>query len=577
MTRDEVLRQRIIDAAAELFAENGHGGTTLSAVAKRAGTSPRAVRRLVGDRAQLFAAVIDARLTSEAAERLAAAAADPQATPPLAVLLQAAARIFAAPERSWGLLELEVLMRAHRDDDVRTAVTARMRQRQRNMMAVIEQTRHAGGINEHVNDEALAHFSLALSVGLAMLEPAVDHRPSQASWNALMAQIGAAFAPVELLLAAEHEARTPWRLRVDIPDRPGGLAQLIRGLSTLHAHVVATSVLASEQDTRTIDLALTVPGGIGADTLLAVAMAVGRNAHVMPGSADDVIDLPTRVLDGATEMVTNPGSAPLAAAALVEADRFLVTDAAEGDDDAADVLRLQWTADRHVVLHRSWAPFARAEKSRASALLRLSAALANMQGDVEALGWVDAVKGGGTVWIRLSRPEDAEAVAAMHERCSERTRYRRYLRGAGQWRDVALRWLTGGHRGATVVAMSEEGVIVGLGNVFPDAQEDGVAAEIAVIVEDAYQGRGIGTRLVRHMIVLAERLGFEELVATVLAENGEMLQVLDDTGLDWDRELKNAVITMRAPLPMTVFGPRPAHPRRRGPANRDTRSADTSG
>lgn len=551
MTSDADLRQPIIDAAALLFAENAYGGTTLSAVAKRAGTSPRVVRRLIGDRAQLFAAVIDAKLTSEAADRLAAAAADPQATPPLAVLLQAAGQIFAAPERNWGLLELEVLMRARRDDDVRAAATARMSQRQRNMMAVVEQTRHAGGINDNVNDEALVHLSLALSVGLAMLEPVVDHRPSQPSWNALVAQIGASFAPVELLLAAEHEARTPWRLRVDIPDRPGGLAQLVRGLSTLHTHVVATSVLASEHDTRTIDLALTVPEGIGAETLLAVAMAVGRNGHVTRGSPDDVLDLPTRVLDSATEMVTNPGSAPLAAAMLVEADRFLVTDAVEGDDDAADVLRLQWTADRHVVLHRSWAPFARAEKSRASALLRLSAALANLQGDPEALGWIDSIKGGGTVWIRLSRPEDAEAVAAMHERCSERTRHRRYLSGAGRWRDVALRWLTGGHRGATLVAMSEEGVLIGLGNVFPDAPGDGIAAEIAVIIEDDYQGRGIGTRLVRHLIVLAERLGFQEVVATVLAENAEMLQVLEATGLAWSRESGDADITMRAPLPMT--------------------------
>lgn len=548
MTKDEVLRQRIIDVAAQLFAENGHGGTTVSAVAKRAGTSPRVVRRLIGGRAQLFAAVIAPELTSEAADWLAAAATDPQATPPLAVLLQAAGRIFAAPERSWGLLELEVLLRAHRDDDVRALVTARIRQRRMNMMAVFKQLRGAGGINDHINDEALVHFSLALSVGLAMLAPVADHRPSQASWNDLMAQIGAAFAPVELLLAAEHETCTPWRLRIDIPDRPGALAQLIRGLSTLHAHVVATSVLASDHGTRTIDLALTVPQGVGAETLLAVAMAVGRNGHVMPGSPNDVLDLPTRVLDGATEMVTNPGSAPLAAATLVGADRFAVIDAAEGDDDSADVLRLQWTADRHVVLHRHWAPFARAEKTRASALLRLSAAIANMQGDVEALGWVDAIKGGGTVWIRLARPEDAEAVAAMHERCSERTRYRRYLSAAGWWRDVALRWLAGGHRGATLVAMSEEGMIVGLGNVFPDAPGDGIAAEIAVIVEDAYQGRGIGTRLVRHMIVLAERLGFQEVVATVLAENAEMLQVLEEAGLVWGRELENAVITMRAPL-----------------------------
>jgi len=550
VTKDDELRQRIVDVAAELFAENGYGGTKLRMVAARAEVKPRTVKRLTGGRAQLFAQVMAAKLTSEAADRVAAAAADPAAEPPLAVLLEAAAEIFAAPERSWNALELEALTRAHRDDGVRALESARVQRRWANMKAVTEQTRRAGGIDDAVDDDAFVHFALALSVGLAVVAPVVGQHPSQQTWNALMARIGAAFAPEDLLLAAEHEARTPWRLRIDVPDRPGGLAQLIRALSTLHVYVVATSVLASGEGTRTIDLAVTVPEAVSADALLSAAMAVGQNGYVTSGSPDDGLDLPTRVLDGATELVTNPGSAPLAAATLVEADVFEVTAATEGEDDADDVLRLQWTADRHVVLYRDWAPFARAEKTRASALLRLAAAIAGAQGDAEALGWVEPIKPDETVWIRLARPEDADAVAAMHERCSEESLYRRYLAAVGEWRDLTLRRLTGGHRGATLVVMSEEGDIVGLGHVFPDAPDDGQAAEIALLVEDAYQGRGVGTRLVRHMLELAERLGFDEVVGTVLADNAGMLAVLEATGLDWARELEEGVFTLRAKLPV---------------------------
>lgn len=264
-----------------------------------------------------------------------------------------------------------------------------------------------------------------------------------------------------------------------------------------------------------------------------------------------------------TELVTNPGSAPLVAAALVEADRFEVT-AIEGEDDAAGVLRLQWTPAHHVVLYRDWAPFARAEQTRASALLRLAAAIASSAGDADALGWVEPIKGNGTVWIRLGRPEDADAVAAMHERCSERTRYRRYLTGVGKWRELSLRQLAGGHRGATLLVMSEDGSIVGLGNVFPDQPGEARAAEIAEIVEDAYQGRGIGTLLLRHMLELAQRLGFQNVVATLLAENAEMLAVLEATGLDWTRALDNRALTMRAPLPVVQSGSlSPGYPRGR--------------
>ena len=565
----EELRQRIVDAAAELFGEHGYGGTKLAMVAERADVSARTVRRLTGGREELFATVIATRLTSQAADFVASAAAEPGATPPMAVLIEAAAQIFAAPEFGWSVLELEALTRAHRDDGVRDLVATRLAERSANMRAVVEQARRSGGLDTDVDDAALVHLALVLSVGLAVVEP-VSRQPSPAGWNALMARIGTSVAPPDLLLAAEHENRKPWRLRIDVVDRPGGLARLVRALSALHVHVVGTWVLSSKDGIRTIDLAVTVPETISGETLLAAAMAAGSNGHVMEGSADDGLDLPTRVLDGATELVTNPGSAPLAAATLVEADSFEVTDATEGDDDAADVLRLQWTADRHVVLHRDWAPFARAEQTRASALLRLAGAIAGSEGDARSLGWVEPVKGEGTVWIRLGRPEDADAVAAMHERCSEETLYRRYLTGVTEWRELALRRLSGGHRGATLVVMSEDGSIVGLGNVFPDDSDDasdGHSAELAVIIEDRYQGRWIGTALLRRMLELAQRLGVQEVVATLLAGNKQMLSLLETTGLCWTRELDKGVLTARAPLEPTVpgvgTGPRKRHAARR--------------
>jgi len=546
---DDELRQRILDAAAELFADKGYGGTRTRMVAERAGVTPRVVKQLTGSRAQLFADVLATRPPSESAARVAAAAADPDAAPPVSVLLEAAGDAFASPRRSWNVVELEALSRAHTDDEVRALEASRVQTRKANLKAVTEQTRRAGGIDERIGDDAFVHFALALSAGLAVIDPVSESRPTQASWNELMARVGAAFAPPGFLLSADHEANTPWRLRIDIPDRPGGLSLLLNALGTLHVYVVAAYVLDSHDGDRTIDLALMAPDRVAADTLLAAAMTIGRSGYVMEGSLDDAGDLPTRVLDGTTELVTNPESAPAAAAMLVEADRFEVTDAAHGEDDATDVLRLQWTADRHVVLHRDWAPFARAEKSRASALLRLAASIASVAGEAEALGWVEPMKLGGTVWIRLARPEDSDAVAAMHERCSESTLYRRYLTAVGQWRDVTLRRLTGGHRGATLVAMSEDGTIVGLGHVFPDASAQSQTAEIAVLVEDAYQGRGVGTRLVRHMLELAGRLGFDDVTATVLAQNDEMLRVLDSMGLTWSRHVEAGVLTLRATLP----------------------------
>jgi len=40
LINDDELRQRIVDVAADLFAENGYGGTKLQMVAARAGVTP---------------------------------------------------------------------------------------------------------------------------------------------------------------------------------------------------------------------------------------------------------------------------------------------------------------------------------------------------------------------------------------------------------------------------------------------------------------------------------------------------------------------------------------------------------
>lgn len=548
MVSDERLRARIIDAAAELFAEYGFAGTKVTMVAKAAGVTSQTVRRLTGGRAELFEEVITTRTRSSAAERVRQAVEDPAAVPPLAVMLAVSQEVYEHPGASWDILELEALTRAHVDDQVRSIEVERMRQRRANAMALVAQIRGLGGIDEDISDSAVAHFLMALGVGLSMLEPVIEDRPSLRQWNATVARIGSAMLPQDLHLAADFDAGKPWRIRTDVPDRPGTLARLVRALGALHTYSVAVSVIGQDGHRRTIDIALRAPESVTEDVLRAAAQSVGTNVYVGPGSADDALDLPTRVLDGAAAIVSRPDLAPLAAKRLVEADEVEVTDATEGEDDSPDIMRLQWTPEQHVVLQRSWAPFAAAERTRASAFLRLSAAIASALGNEDAATWVEPIKG-GHVWIRMARPEDADAVAAMHDRCSERSRYQRYF-SLADWRGVRLHRLAGGHRGATLVVMSEDGAIIGLGNVFPDPSEGSGAAEIALIIEDDYQGRGVGKKLLQVLIYFAMRLGFSEVVASVLAENKGMLKLLQSSGLPWTTHVEDSVAEMRAPLPM---------------------------
>ena len=158
MTDDDERRRRILEVAADLFVERGYGGTRLRMVAKRAGVTPRTVRALTGSRAQLFAEVLASAPPSESATRVAAAAADPNAAPPVSVLIEAAGDAFATPERSWNVVELEALTRSHSDDEVRALETARLKARKANLKLVTEQTRRAGGIDDRIDDDAFVRF-----------------------------------------------------------------------------------------------------------------------------------------------------------------------------------------------------------------------------------------------------------------------------------------------------------------------------------------------------------------------------------------------------------------------------------
>jgi AcrR family transcriptional regulator/RimJ/RimL family protein N-acetyltransferase len=546
VTTDEETRRRIIDVAAELFSEHGYEAVGIRQVAQEVGVSQYRVRKLTGGRAQLFAAVMAEKVTSDAGDRIARAVEAPNELPPLAAIVAAGAAVFAAPEYSWDLLELEALTRSHRDQELREIESARMQARWDNMRAVVQRIREAGGIDVDVDDDALAHFSMTLSVGLAMLDPAITHKPSQVNWDALIARIGIAMAPPAMLLRAENASRNYWRILIDVPDRPGGVDMFVRAMAALYGYTVAVYVVGSGEGTRTLDMRLTSPSSVTEETLRAAANSAGSNARISAGSPDDALDLPTRLLDASADLVTNPGWAPYVAMQVVAADHVEVVGATKGQDDGPDVLRLQWTPERHVLLRRTWAPFTRVEQTRASALLRLSAAIAVAAGDADAQGWVEPVKN-GTVWIRLARPEDADAVGAMHRRCSDRTLYLRYV-SSGDWHEIQMRRLSGGHSGATLVAVGDDGTVIGLGNVFPERPEDNTSAEIAVLVEDSHHGEGVGTALLRRQLRMAERMGFSEVVAVVLAENSSMRRMLDRTGLNWTTRVEEGSATMRATL-----------------------------
>ncbi|SCL33177.1 Acyl-CoA synthetase (NDP forming) [Micromonospora pallida] len=158
---------------------------------------------------------------------------------------------------------------------------------------------------------------------------------------------------------------------------------------------------------------------------------------------------------------------------------------------------------------------------------------------------------GTTVQLRRIDPDDAPAIVAMHSRFSERTRYLRYFSPYPRIPDRDLhRFVYVDHhdREAFVVLAGDRIVAVGryerLGPRSPDA-------EVAFVVEDAYQGRGIGSVLLEHLADAARRAGITSFVAEVLPANGAMQRVFADFGYQVQRQFADGVVHLSFPIAPT--------------------------
>lgn len=540
-------REQIIEATARVFAERSIARAGRRDIAKAADVSSRTVSEVGTSRVDLLRAVVTELPFPPTARLMAAQAAQP-AEPALQALLRVARQVLGDPGAAWDPVELQAIAIAPYDEALRAVVGERLDTRWTAAHQVVRQLRGADGVDS-VEDAAVLHL-LAVGLGLAYLGPLARQWSDPASWTALSARLLESIAEVDV--APVLGSPTRWRARVTTVASPAAMARLQRVLAHLGVQVLSLVTAALDDGHQLVDLILLSSSDVDRATVVHGLSSVASDVIVTRGVAADAEDVATRVLQLSARLATNPDAAPRAAAELVLADSWEVTTAAEGADASARVLRLQWTPERHVVLRRDVAPFTAAERDRASALLGLVAALAEVRGEPDGYGWRESLADGSTVAVRLARPEDVARVERMHERASEESRFQRYFAPMSEWRQDNLRRVSGGHRGATLVVTAGDEDVIALGNVFPAGPTETDCAEIAVIVEDAWQGKGIGRMLMTRLVDVARRMGFTRLVAYVLADNAAMLGLLRSTGLEWhpgvDHDLGQTVTALTADL-----------------------------
>lgn len=148
---------------------------------------------------------------------------------------------------------------------------------------------------------------------------------------------------------------------------------------------------------------------------------------------------------------------------------------------------------------------------------------------------------GGTVHLRPIIPSDADDLVAFHGRLSERTRYFRYFGAYPRipQRDLERFSVVDHHDRVAFVALLGDDILA-VGRY--ERLEHGPSAEVAFVVDDAHQGRGIGSILLEHLAAAASESGLRRFVAEVLAENAGMVRVFRDAGYQVSREIEEGVL-----------------------------------
>jgi acetyltransferase len=161
---------------------------------------------------------------------------------------------------------------------------------------------------------------------------------------------------------------------------------------------------------------------------------------------------------------------------------------------------------------------------------------------------------GMPVTIRPIRPEDEPMMVKFHETLSERSVYLRYFRAFQLDQRVEHERLT---RICFVDYDRDMALVVTTKNKKTDEEEiiaagrltksrGDVEAEFAILVNDRYQGQGIGTEMLIHLLEVGKQEGVKRVVAYLLSENRGMRAICLKLGfrLEREAELIKAIIDL---------------------------------
>ncbi|CBG69536.1 Putative acyl-CoA synthetase [Streptomyces scabiei 87.22] len=168
------------------------------------------------------------------------------------------------------------------------------------------------------------------------------------------------------------------------------------------------------------------------------------------------------------------------------------------------------------------------------------------------------LRDGGTARIRPITVDDAERLVSFYEQVSDESKYYRFFAPYPRLsaKDV--------HRFTHHDFVDRVGLAATVGGEFiatvrydrigPDgmpASAPADEAEVAFLVQDAHQGRGVASALLEHIAAVARERGIRRFAAEVLPANSKMIKVFTDAGYQQRRSFEDGVVRLEFGLEPT--------------------------
>ena len=163
-----------------------------------------------------------------------------------------------------------------------------------------------------------------------------------------------------------------------------------------------------------------------------------------------------------------------------------------------------------------------------------------------------ALRDGTTVRVRPAGPSDAPGMERLLRGLSEESRYLRFFSSAVDLPRMVA-WATQvdhQRRDGLVATTGTEGRILAHAGWEREGQRS-ERAEVALVIDDAFQGRGLGTLLLGQLAESARAQGVELFTAEVLPGNYQMVQVFRDSGFAVRIRSEPGVVMVEAPTLLT--------------------------